>query len=79
MSIGKKSPSLIFETMELLIVLAKIFAGLALLIFSISQLSHTLKKFQGSDSGRSLKEQPAIRLRGYLQVLLLPFWCRAAV
>ncbi|WLE97381.1 MAG: Na/Pi cotransporter family protein [Candidatus Electrothrix communis] len=47
MSIGKKSPSLIFETMELLIVLAKIFAGLALLIFSISQLSHTLKKISG--------------------------------
>jgi phosphate:Na+ symporter len=46
-SIGKKSPSLIFETMELLIVLAKIFAGLALLIFSISQLSHTLKKISG--------------------------------
>jgi len=33
--------------MELLIVLAKIFAGLAMLIFSISQLSHTLKKISG--------------------------------
>ncbi len=33
--------------MELLIVLAKIFAGLVLLIFSISQLSHTLKKISG--------------------------------
>ena len=33
--------------MELLIVLAKIFAGLALLIFSISQLSNTLKKISG--------------------------------
>lgn len=33
--------------MELLIVLAKIFAGLAMLVFSISQLSHTLKKISG--------------------------------
>ncbi len=33
--------------MELLIVLAKIFAGLALLLFSISQLSNTLKKIAG--------------------------------
>jgi phosphate:Na+ symporter len=34
--------------MELSIILAKIFAGLALLLFSISQLSNTLKKMAGS-------------------------------
>jgi phosphate:Na+ symporter len=34
--------------MDLSIILAKIFAGLALLLFSISQLSDTLKKMAGS-------------------------------
>jgi len=52
--------------MELLIVLAKIFAGLAMLIFSISQLSHTLKKISGFNLRSILEKTTSNPFKGIL-------------